>query len=125
MDLSPHELIPLLFHKVDLMADGALVAKLNEREAANLCRLEMVEGVVWMRKVAGTKQKEPVLRYLRATVTVRKLRTVLGRIGVRSGQTVADDCRTVTRTEFGIFHDRRKCASYAGGPARLGVVVEA
>lgn len=122
MHFTSTEVMPFLFHRVDLQQDGKLITKLSDAEAMQLCRLNFVRGIMSARKVEGG-EKVPVLRYLELIVSVRKLKTVLGRVVVRSLQSVAEDSRTFMRTKFGIQHDLRKCRLYKGGPTRLGVVV--
>lgn len=113
------EVVPFLFHMVELQQNGDLVTRLSEREAQNLCGLGFVVGRMGRRKDAETGKKVPVLRYLELTVSRRKLKETISRVSVKTLQCKAEDSRTFSGEPHRTRHDFRKCDAYAGGVTRL------
>ena len=122
MKITAAEALPYLFDRIELMDGGSLVTRLSGGEAANLCRLGYVTGTMSARRDEEGK-KVPVLRCLSLSVTQRKLKGVLHRLSVKSINLTAMDSKTTRQTQFGVFHDNRKCDAYFGGPSRLEVII--
>jgi len=113
------EVVPFLFHMVELQQNGELVTRLSEREAQNLCSLEFVVGRMGRRRDADSGEQVAVLRYLELTVSRKKLKETISRVSVKTLQCKAEDSRTFSGEPHRTRHDFRKCNAYAGGVTRL------
>lgn len=106
---TAQEVIPHLFHRVDLQQEGRLIAKLSEQEARNLCRLEYVAG-----RMGKAKGGAVALRWLELQVPLRTLHKVLCRVAVKTLAAKAEDSCTTFGKGHKISHDMRKCRAYRG-----------
>lgn len=123
--LSAEQTIPYL-QKIEgdiaLRDAGGMVTRLTAGEAHKLCNMGWVQGRIANRKDKATNEKSVVLRYLILLVSQTELRAYLTRLVRQAGRLIAEDCQTTSYWIDGYMHNGKN-KYYAGGPARLGVIV--
>ncbi len=109
--------------RVNVRQDGMLVATVDRGTAHRLCNENWVQGRMSNSRDKETGVKRLVFKYLILTASKADLRWFLKKPEERRCRPIAEDCNTTMFWIDGYAHNG-KGLYYAGGPARLGVVVD-